>query len=73
MRARETYLGTRDLVDILGVGRTRATEIMHMFEDRGQLFRTGKLLKVKASDLDKWMKSECLQPSPLARRKRRSA
>ena len=73
MRARDRYLSAQEVKEILGVGRTKLYEIMHMFERRGQLYKVGRLLKVRESDFNNWMKGECFQPIPYTRGKRRSA
>ena len=53
------YYGTKEFKAILGIGKTKANELMHMFEQRGLLFRVGKLMKVKASVFDDYLKYEC--------------
>jgi hypothetical protein len=52
---RRKYYSTADIQEILGIGRTSANSLMHMFEERGQLFRYGNTLRVKISDFDKWV------------------
>ena len=59
MRAHERYLGTRDIMYILGVGRTKANEIMHMFEFRGLMYRVGRKMMVKEKVFQDWLKYEC--------------
>ena len=45
---------------VLSVGRTKATEIMHMFERHGKLLRDGKLMRVEISEFDKWARQHTL-------------
>ncbi|MCR4622638.1 MAG: helix-turn-helix domain-containing protein [Clostridiales bacterium] len=73
MRARERFLSARDVMEILGVGKTKAYEIMMMFQVRGQGYKVGRSRKIRESDLNNWIKSECFQPIPYTRGKRRSA
>lgn len=40
---------------MLSVSRTRALEMMHMFEYRGEVLRDGKLMRVTATALDQWI------------------
>lgn len=56
---RTAYYGTREIQAILGIGKQKANELMHMFEERGQLYRVGKLLKVKTKVFNDWMDYEC--------------
>ena len=56
---RAQYYGTREIRAILGIGKTRANELMHMFEQRGLLFRVGRLMMVKANVFDDYLKYEC--------------
>lgn len=44
-----------DIMTVLSVSRSEAHRIMHEFEQRGQLFRHGKLLRVKVQDFDEWV------------------
>ena len=56
---RTCYYGTREIRAVLGVGKQKANELMHMFEERGQLYRVGKLLKVKEKVFQDWLAYEC--------------
>lgn len=51
----QRYYSTKDICEMLSVSRTRALEMMHMFEYHGQVLRDGKLMRVDASALDKWI------------------
>lgn len=55
---KKRYYTTTEVQTILGVSRTKANEIMHVFEKRGQLFRHGNTLRVKISVFDEWLE-EC--------------
>lgn len=48
------YYSSKDIQEILGVGKRKANEILHMFEQRGQLFRDGKTLRVRISYFEEW-------------------
>ena len=54
MVKRETYLATKDIMDILHISRFTALQIMHEFEAQKQLFKRGRLLRVRKSDFDEW-------------------
>lgn len=56
---RAQYYGTREIRAVLGIGKQKANEIMHMFEARGQLYRIGRLLKVKEKVFQDWLSYEC--------------
>ena len=56
---RAQYYGTREIRAVLGIGKQKANEIMHMFEERGQLFRIGRLMKIKESTFQDWLTYEC--------------
>ena len=56
---RAQYYGTREIRAVLGIGKQKANEIMHMFEERGQLFRIGRLMKIKESTFLDWLTYEC--------------
>ena len=59
MTERDRYLGTPDIIEILGCGKSYANELMHMFEARGQMYRVGRRLKVKERAFKDWMNHEC--------------
>lgn len=54
MRERQFY-SSSDLMEIMGIGRTKAYEMLRMFEARGQLFRDGGLMLVRVSYFDAWV------------------
>ena len=56
---RSQYYGTREIRAILGIGKTKATEIMHIFEARGQLYRVGNRMKIKDKHFQEWLQDEC--------------
>ena len=56
---RSQYYGTREIRAILGIGKTKANELMHMFELRGQAYKVGKLYKVKEKVFNDWLNYEC--------------
>lgn len=56
-RAQKRYYSTRDLMTMLEISQTKALQLMHMFEPRGQLLRDGRLLRVEISAVEAWIKS----------------
>lgn len=59
MAARQ-YYGPRDIMEMLGVSKTEALRIMHMFEQRGQMSKFGdRVLRVKVKDFAAW-EQECV-------------
>lgn len=51
----QRYYSTKDICEMLSVSRTRALEMMHMFERRGEVLRDGKLMRVTAKALNQWI------------------
>ena len=49
------YYDTKDIMTVLKVGKRKANEIMHMFDQRGQLFRLGKTMRVRKKYFDDWL------------------
>ena len=49
------YYDTQDIMDVLKVGKHKANEIMHMFEQRGEMFRHGKTMRVRKSYFEAWL------------------
>lgn len=56
---RVQFYGTREIRAMLGVGKTKANEIMHMFEGRGLTYMIGNRYKVKAKVFEDWLEYEC--------------
>lgn len=52
------YYDTKDIMDVLKVGKRKANEIMHMFEQRGEMFRDGKTMRVRISYFEDWLNSK---------------
>lgn len=59
--AQPRFYSTRDVQRILAVSRTTANQIMHQFEQRGQLFRTGSIMRVEIRIFDEWIKQNTRQ------------
>lgn len=57
------YYSTKNVEEILGVSRTTANQIMHMFEKRGQLFRYGNTMRVEIKVFEEWVKQSTAQPA----------
>ncbi len=49
------YYDTKDIMDVLKVGKRKANEIMHIFEQRGEMFRLGKTMRVRKTYFDAWL------------------
>lgn len=49
------YYDTKDIMDVLKVGKRKANEIMHMFDQRGEMFRLGKTMRVRKTYFDAWL------------------
>lgn len=49
------YYSTKDVMEILGISKSKANAIMHMFEHQGKLLREGKLMRVEVSVFEKWV------------------
>ena len=49
------YYDTKDIMDVLKVGKRKANEIMHMFDQRGEMFRFGKTMRVRKMYFDAWL------------------
>ena len=49
------YYDTKDIMDVLKVGKRKANEIMHMFDQRGEMFRYGKTMRVRKMYFDAWL------------------
>lgn len=55
---RVSFYGTREIRAVLGIGKTKANEIMHMFEQRGQVYEVGNRYKVRAQIFEDWLEHE---------------
>ena len=51
------FYGTRELRAVLGIGKTKANELMHQFKARGLTYEIGSRDKVKVADFEKWVKT----------------
>ncbi len=49
------YYNARDIMNLLGVGKNTAYEIMHMFEMKNKMFRFNKTIRVRQDVFDKWL------------------
>lgn len=63
MAAAKRFYSTADIQNILGIGRTTANQIMHLFEKRGQLFRTGNTMRVEIKIFEEWVKQNTSRPA----------
>ena len=44
--AKKRYYSTKEIQEMLGISRSKANAVMHMFEHCGQLFRDGRIMRV---------------------------
>lgn len=49
------YYRTGDIARILAISSGKANQIMHMFEEQGQLFREGRLMRVRIDVFEQWL------------------
>ena len=47
---KKRFYSARDIQTMLGISRSKANQIMHHFERQGQLYRDGRLMRVKIED-----------------------
>ena len=52
------YYSSKDIQGILGVSKSKANEIMHMFDQRGLLFRSGKVMRVRVTYFEDWLEHQ---------------
>lgn len=52
------FYSTADIASILGCSRAYANQLMHMFAYRGQLLRTGRLMRVAVEHFDAWVEEQ---------------
>lgn len=71
MKTPERYYSPNDVMEILSVSRAEANRIMHEFEEMGKLFRRGRLLRVKASDFDRWVNEQIERNNERVRKERK--
>lgn len=50
------FYSTKDICEMLSVSRSQALDMMHMFEQRGEVLRDGKLIRVTATAFNAWVK-----------------
>ena len=51
---KKRFYSARDIQTMLGISRSKANQIMHHFEKRGQLFRLGNTLRVEIDVFERW-------------------
>lgn len=52
------FYSPADVSEMLKIGRTKANEILNMFEVRGQLVRSGKVKRVRAEIFEAWLSEQ---------------
>jgi len=62
---KKRYYSTKDIQTMLGISRSKANQIMHMFEYRGQLFRCGSTLRVEITVFEDWCREQTRPPHAL--------
>lgn len=53
------FLSGKDISERLNIGRTHANEILHIFGQRGQLYRFQRSLRVREDVFNAWIEEEC--------------
>lgn len=53
----QKLIGSKEIVKQLSCSRSKANEILHRFESVGKLYKDGKFLRIKQSDLNDWLES----------------
>ena len=56
---KDRYIGTAEITERTGCGRTFANELMHRFEAQGQAYKMGNRYKVKERVFEDWIEHEC--------------
>lgn len=51
------FYSTRDIMDMLSVSYTRALQYMHMFEQRGQVYRDRRVIRVPATVFEQYVRN----------------
>ncbi len=64
---KQRYYSTKDVQTILGISRSKSNQIMHMFDQRGQLFKNGSTMRVEIAVFEDWCKEQT-NPSPTLKR-----
>lgn len=54
--SKRRFYSTQDVMEILGISKSKANQLMHMFEFRRQLFRDGRVMRVRIKDFEQWLK-----------------
>ncbi len=49
------YYSSKDIEEILGIGKHKANDILHMFDQQGKLFKEGKTLRVRKTYFHEWL------------------
>lgn len=62
MPAAKGFYTAKDIMAMLDVGKNTAYEILHEFEVRGQLFRFGKVMRVRIDHFEKWAREQEAKP-----------
>lgn len=53
------YYTTADIMEILDVGKRKANEIMHMFDERGQMLNLGdRTMRVRITYFEEWLERQ---------------
>lgn len=55
MPAKKAFYSAKDIMEVLGVGRNKAYEILHMFEKQGKALRSVKTIRVRVDYFDRWV------------------
>lgn len=53
--SKRRFYSTKDIMEILGISKSKANALMHMFEYQGKLFRDGRLMRVEIGIFEEWL------------------
>ena len=70
MNPNDRFYSPNDIMRVLSVSRAEANRIMHEFEQAGKLFRHGRLLRIRVSDVGKWVKEQITRNNERVMRER---
>lgn len=51
----QMYYDSKDIQTILKVGKRKANEILHMFDQRGEMFKDGRTMRIRKTYFEAWL------------------
>ena len=52
------FYSSKDIQVMLGIGKTKANELMHMFDSQGKLLRIGQAMRVDIDTFEQWLMNQ---------------